>query len=133
MPDGITSPTTTADEPTPDSHPHEWIGAANVPLDVKSARRADQRGSIRLPQETKVTVLEVSCNACRRPYDDVVDEPCSALVDNTHLRGGPIGERKKRVHHYQEGDGSLDPFAAINAEPFYAARRRVTDGGAITF
>lgn len=112
---------------------HEWVAAANVPLDIKAARRADQRGSIRLPEETKITVLEVSCNACRRPYEDVVGEPCEALVDNTHLRGGPIGERKKRVNHYQDGDGDLDPFAAINAEPFYAKRRAIAGGGAIVY
>lgn len=124
---------TNAATPTVDTHPHEWVGAANVPLDVKGARRAEQRGSIRLPQETKIVVLEVSCNACRRPYDDVLDEPCAALINNEHLRGGPIGERKKRVNVYQEGEGLPDPFAAINEEPYWARRRAVGQGAAIVY
>jgi DNA primase len=40
-----------------------------------------------------------NCSQCRRTWDDVADEPCIAATSNEHLRGGPIGERKKRAHH----------------------------------
>jgi hypothetical protein len=45
-----------------------------------------------------VHILETYCEACRRPWDDVADEPCIAATDSEHLRGGPIGERKNRTH-----------------------------------
>lgn len=75
---------------------HTWIGAATVALDPKTAKHADLRGSYRTKIEERVDVLEVYCKGCRRPYDDVADEPCAAKINNEHLIGGNPGERKKR-------------------------------------
>lgn len=83
---------------------HEWVGAATVSLDIRQARRANLRGSYRAPKQTRIDVLEIYCAQCRRPYNDVVDaetgqiEPCIAATTTEHLRGGPIGVRKKRKH-----------------------------------
>lgn len=46
----------------------------------------------------KFSALEIYCQHCRRPYEDVRDSPCAAKIDNTHLRGGPIGTREPRDH-----------------------------------
>lgn len=75
---------------------HAWVGAALVDLDDQQAALADLRGAIRLRQAVKVNILETYCRACRRPWDDVADEPCSAADNNEHLRGGPIGKRRPR-------------------------------------
>lgn len=83
-------------KPTATSHPHEWIGAATVALDAKTAKHADLRGSYRTKIEERVDVLEVYCKKCRRPYDEVLDEPCAVKINNDHLIGGNPGERKKR-------------------------------------
>jgi hypothetical protein len=77
---------------------HSWVGAATVGLTDKQAAHADLRGSVRVPVETRVDVLEVYCGRCRRPYDDVADEPCIAAAENGHLIGGPIAERRNRTH-----------------------------------
>ena len=87
-------------------HPggHAWIAASNVPLDDKQAKYAERRGALWVgcvpdPEGhlgVKIEALEVSCGACRRPYADVAGLPCAALASTEHLRGGPIGERKKR-------------------------------------
>jgi hypothetical protein len=83
---------------------HLWVGAALVPLPPNIVRQADQRGTVRLAEKTKITVLEVYCKACRRPHEDVADAPCEALGSKTkdHLIGGPIGTRKKRT---EDDDG----------------------------
>lgn len=78
---------------------HVWVAAATVELDMRQAKRAVLRHSVRIPKELRIDVLEVYCRECRRPWDDVAGEPCVAPVNNEHLRGGPIGERKKRAHH----------------------------------
>jgi hypothetical protein len=77
---------------------HAWVGAALVSLTGQQASLADLRGFVHLPQRAKVHILETYCEACRRPWDDVADEPCIAATDSEHLRGGPIGERKNRTH-----------------------------------
>lgn len=82
---------------------HQWVVAATVEVDVQYARRAVLRGSIRLPERARIDALETYCAVCRRPWDDVFDEPCEAADSNEHLRGGPIGVRKKRKqfrHHH---------------------------------
>jgi hypothetical protein len=43
-----------------------------------------------------------NCAMCRRPYEDVVGQPCSAFDSTEHLRGGPIGERAKRLHPHHD-------------------------------
>lgn len=78
------------------SETHVWVAAATVSLDERQAKRAVLRHSVRIPKELRISVLEVYCGQCRRPWDDVADELCSAAKGNEHLRGGPIGERKKR-------------------------------------
>jgi hypothetical protein len=78
------------------AHLHEFVIAATIKVDQKLARYADFRQSYRLKKDTRIEVLEVYCQACKRALEDVADEPCSALINNEHLRGGPIGERAKR-------------------------------------
>ncbi|MEV8634255.1 hypothetical protein AB0395_21630 [Streptosporangium sp. NPDC051023] len=86
--------------PLPDYSPtHVWVGAATVPISNRKVRRAYLRQSVRVVKDARIDVLEIYCSQCRRPYDDVRDEMCSAAEGNEHLRGGPIGERKKRAHH----------------------------------
>jgi hypothetical protein len=82
----------------PKDAPHEWVLAANVPVTDRQMRYALLRGSLPLASRTKIEAIEGFCKNCRRPYEDVADEPCVyALGQNEHLRGGPIGERKKRT------------------------------------
>jgi len=78
---------------------HDWVAATYVPVeDEDDPARIARDAAMVLPINTKVIVLEVFCNSCRRPFDDVRDEPCVANDpnNNTHLRGGPIGVRRKR-------------------------------------
>lgn len=81
---------------------HVWIAATNVVLATNLAKQAVRRGTVRVPADTKVDVLEVYCQHCRRPYDAVGDQPCEAAGNRDHLIGGPTGERKKRKHPYHE-------------------------------
>ncbi len=83
---------------------HTWVGAAHIPLNTKQARWASHRGSIRITEPVKVEILESYCVACRKKFDDVHDTDCSAQVNNEHLRGGPIGERRKRKHPHHDCD-----------------------------
>lgn len=85
---------------------HRWVVAATVEVDVRFARRAVLRGSIRLPEKKRIDALEVYCQKCRRPWDDVLDEPCETADSTEHLRGGPIGERKKRKQFPHQHDCS---------------------------
>lgn len=71
-------------------------------LDDRRARRAFNRGTVRVPADTKVEVLDVYCAMCRRSYTDAADTPCSAAQSTEHLRGGPIGERAKRKHPHHD-------------------------------
>lgn len=80
------------------SEQHQWVAATYVDLDEKAARRGNNRGTVRVPADTKVEVLDVLCVMCRRSFDDVSDQPCSAADSTEHLRGGPLGERAKRKH-----------------------------------
>lgn len=75
---------------------HTWIGAAEVPLTAKVAKHAALRLSYRADAGDKIDVLEVYCRECKRPYDDVADQPCSAKIDNRHLIGGDQSVRAKR-------------------------------------
>lgn len=75
---------------------HEWIVAAEVRLDTRTARRAAFRQSYRTIGGERVDALDVYCRRCRRPLDEVADADCAAKVDNTHLIGGNPGERAKR-------------------------------------
>lgn len=79
---------------------HVWVGAATVDLTPKQAAHADLRGSIRVPGQTRIDVLETYCKNCRRPYDEVADQTCIAAADNSHLIGGPTGKRRPRTHEH---------------------------------
>ena len=75
---------------------HEWVVAAEVPVETKTARIADFRGSFRVTEGQRIDALEVYCRGCRRPYDEVNGEDCSEKVDNRHLIGGDQRVRAKR-------------------------------------
>lgn len=102
---------------------HDWIGAATVKLTLAEAKRADLRGSFRAAPRAeepngpilnrRIDVLEVYCADCKRIFEEVRDEPCSAKINNEHLRGGPIGERAKRKVAKPNPD-SLIPGEKIN-------------------
>lgn len=82
----------------PQDAPHEWVLASNVPVTERQMRYALMRGALTVPMRTKIEAIEGFCKNCRRPYEDIADEACVyALGQNEHLRGGPIGERKKRT------------------------------------
>lgn len=89
--------------PAPKISPiHDWVAATTVHIDGRQAKQGALRGSLRLRETTRIEVLEVYCNECRRPYDDVADEECVAATTREHLHGGPIGERAKRKHRYHD-------------------------------
>lgn len=91
------------------SDQHDWVGAIILDLPEHLARRGSTRETLRIPADTHVEVLEVYCAMCKRPFDAVADKPCSASEGTEHLRGGPIGERKKRAHHHDcEQVGCVD-------------------------
>jgi len=76
---------------------HLWMSAALIPVDNRVVRRVALRGSMTVPGDTLITVIDLYCHRCRRPFDDVADLECEAFETNEHLRGGPVGgERKAR-------------------------------------
>jgi hypothetical protein len=81
---------------------HRWVAAATVSLNDAEAKLAQMRGSIRLAERVRIDCLEIYCGSCKRPWDDVFDEPCEALESTEHLRGGPIGIRRKRNHAHHD-------------------------------
>lgn len=86
----------------PYSQDHLWVAATTITLKDNLARQADRRGTVRIPETTKVDVLDVYCEHCRRPYDAVAGQACIAATEKgrEHLIGGPTGERKKRKHNH---------------------------------
>ncbi|MEV7926152.1 hypothetical protein [Kitasatospora sp. NPDC088779] len=88
----MTTDSTTTDDANPDIH--EWVIAAYVPVDTQGAAYARRRGIYRVPATTKIQSADVICTRCRRPYDEVCEEPCAA--SDPMLHGGPIGTRKRR-------------------------------------
>ncbi|MGW7090084.1 hypothetical protein ACWGH2_42245 [Streptomyces sp. NPDC054871] len=79
-----------------ESYAHVWIVAAEIKVEDRLAKLADFRGSFTTGQDTRVDALEVYCRSCRRPYEDVADQDCEALLDNRHLIGGDQSQRAKR-------------------------------------
>ncbi len=77
---------------------HRWVGAIELPLSAAQARTGTLRAAVTLRAETKVHVLDAYCACCKRNFEALVGQACSARDPRTneHLRGGPIGERKKR-------------------------------------
>lgn len=102
-----------ANPANPESAPHQWVGALTTDLTPREARLAIVRGSIHLSRGGRVDALEVYCRACRRPYEDVADESCRAEELREHLRGGPIGTRK-RGSKVAEGKCCIDPAACYH-------------------
>ncbi|MFE3601289.1 hypothetical protein [Streptomyces sp. NPDC059142] len=93
------------DEPTPpaaveeweqETLAHVWIIAAEIKVEDRIAKVADFRGSFTTEVGTRVDALEVYCRNCRRPYEDVAENDCEALLDNRHLIGGDRATRAKR-------------------------------------
>lgn len=120
---------------TPTGKPadHEWIGAAEVDLTLKDAKRADLRGSYRTAVETQVHVLEVYCRNCRRPFEQVAGVVCEASKSKDHLIGGVPGTRARRTGHGIPGHDCVklgcNTGIALAAQRQEAARRNgvVTD------
>ncbi|MFB7126172.1 hypothetical protein DR950_33515 [Kitasatospora xanthocidica] len=83
---------TTTDDSNTDLH--EWVIAAYVPVDTQGAAYARRRGVYRVPATTKIRSADVICIRCRRPYDEVCEDPCAGADQMLH--GGPIGTRKRR-------------------------------------
>ena len=85
---------------------HTWVGAATIPLSPGQARTADLRAALTIKADTKVQVLDAYCTGCRRNWEACAHEECPAKESqaNGHLRGGPIGERKKRGRHRRRED-----------------------------
>lgn len=81
------------------SEHHVWVIATLYDATAKQARRAFLRHSVHVEKGERLDALDVYCKQCRRTWDDVADELCVAAQGNEHLRGGPIGERKKRKAH----------------------------------
>lgn len=77
---------------------HTWVGATELPLSVGQARTADLRAAVTIKADTKVHIIDAYCARCRRTWEAVIGLECPATDTRTneHLRGGPIGERKKR-------------------------------------
>ncbi|MFM9647768.1 hypothetical protein ACKI1S_16670 [Streptomyces galilaeus] len=75
---------------------HVWVVAAEIEVTPKIAKVADYRGSFKATEGQRIDALEVYCKACRRPYDEVTGQDCSAKVDNRHLIGGDQSTRAKR-------------------------------------
>ena len=81
---------------------HQWVAATNIPVTIPQAEETLRRGWTKFSmRDEKIEVLEVSCAVCRRPYADSKDENC---VIGVHLRGGPIGTRKRRTGTFPEDD-----------------------------
>lgn len=93
---------------------HQWVIATTIDVDEPLARKGNQRGTVRIPADTKVDVMDTYCAMCRRAYEDVADVPCSAAVIGTeHLRGGPIGVRAKRKHPQHDCIATSCEHAAV--------------------
>lgn len=75
---------------------HVWVVAAEVEVTPRIAKTADYRGSFKASAGQRIDALEVYCKGCRRPYDEVTGQDCSAKVDNRHLIGGNQSTRAKR-------------------------------------
>ncbi|MFJ4880047.1 hypothetical protein ACIP93_33235 [Streptomyces sp. NPDC088745] len=100
-------------EETPDLS-HVWVVAAEIEVAAKIASVADYRGSFKAAAGQRVDALEVYCKGCRRPYDEVKGDDCSAKIDNTHLIGGDQSRRAKRKVPIPPANARLIPSGTIN-------------------
>lgn len=93
---------------------HDWLVNAQVYVSAKVAKHADFRGSFRVKEETRIEALDVICGGCRRAYEDVADQVCSAKIDNQHLIGGDQRERAKRIVNKLPANAVVVPGPRIN-------------------
>lgn len=79
-----------------DTHTHDWVIAAEVPIEHRRAAGALRRMSVELKEQAYVIVREVYCELCRLPFAKAMTEriPCAG-DDNLHLRGGPSGRKRR--------------------------------------
>lgn len=75
-------------------HEHDWVAAAEMPLEVGQVSTAVRRAGVCVEKETWVIVRDVYCAQCRQPYHLARDQPCYPY--DGVLRGGPVGIRKRR-------------------------------------
>ncbi|MGX1907634.1 hypothetical protein ACWIID_02030 [Streptomyces phaeochromogenes] len=93
---------------------HVWVAAAEVEVTSKIASIADYRGSFKAPEGMRIDALEVYCKGCRRPYDEVRGQDCTAKIDNTHLIGGDQTKRAKRKIPTPPPNARIIPGGTIN-------------------
>ncbi len=93
---------------------HVWVVAAEIEVTPKIASVADYRGSFKASEGQRVDALEVYCKGCRRPYDEVRGDDCSAKIDNTHLIGGDQTKRAKRKVPTPPPNARIIPGGTIN-------------------
>lgn len=98
---------------------HTWVAAATVGLTDRLALRASRTGRFEVPERTRIEALETYCARCRLPYERAAGRPCTPTE---WLRGGPIGERKKRGtgtrgkgHLIKPGDPNPEPRLSSGA------------------
>ncbi|MEU9355012.1 hypothetical protein AB0D65_29455 [Streptomyces griseoloalbus] len=106
-------PAPPAEEKKPDLS-HVWVVAAEIEVTPKIASVADYRGSFKASEGQRVDALEVYCKGCRRPYDEVRGDDCSAKIDNTHLIGGDQTRRAKRNVPTPPPNARIIPGGTIN-------------------
>ena len=87
---------TSEPNPAPKDLTHQWIVAAMIRVDHKTAKHADFRGSFRVKEQQRIEALETYCEHCKRAFDEVADVPCAAKINNEHLIGGDQSVRAKR-------------------------------------
>lgn len=77
---------------------HRWVAAIELPVSASQARTGTLRAAVTIRADTKVHVLDAYCAGCKRNFEALIGVECPAkdARRNEHLRGGPIGERKKR-------------------------------------
>ncbi|GAA3500980.1 hypothetical protein GCM10019016_080870 [Streptomyces prasinosporus] len=92
---------------------HAWIVAAEIKVEERVAKLADFRGSFTTVAGTRVDALEVYCRNCRRPYEDVAEDDCEALIDNRHLIGGDQTQRAKRKIPQPPSNARIVPGGVI--------------------
>lgn len=77
-----------------------------MPLTTAQARTVELRKAIVLDPKLRIPILDTYCAGCRQVFEDCADRECPApdARKNEHLRGGMIGERKKRGPQHQPLD-----------------------------
>jgi hypothetical protein len=104
-----------------EDHSHDWVVAAEVPVEHRRAAGALRRRSTMVQEDTFVRVMDVYCSRCKRTFSQVQAsrQPCDPYAE--HLRGGPIGDVRRRQPREDECDPARDrdaqPVAAVQSGP----------------